>query len=88
MPATRKEKSASIEDLREEVFDAKLELLLLANDIDPLRPLREHPVATVGCSLAGGFLAGFFRTIKLAPFLPIALEAGELLLKRANARFK
>lgn len=87
MSAEQKEEKASLEDLKKEVVDAKIELLLLAKNVDPLRPLRKHPVATVGCALAGGVLMGLCRKVKLAPFLPIALEAGELLLKRANARF-
>lgn len=86
MAEEQKDKRDSSEEINEDVDQAKVELLLLAKAIDPLWPLRKHPVATVGCALAGGFLMGFFHTVKLSPFLPIALEAGELLLKRANAR--
>lgn len=87
MPRDKEENRDDLQDVRAEVEDAKRNLLRIAEETDPLGSLRKHPAKTVGLALAGGFFMGLLRPFRLTPFLPIALEAGELLLKRANSRY-
>ena len=87
MSQEKEKKGDSLQTLREDVENAKRDLLRIAEETDPLGGFRKHPVATVGVALAGGLFVGLLRPLKLAPFLPVALEATELLLKRANSRY-
>lgn len=88
MSTQDKEEYSDIESVREDVYNAKLEILRLAAQIDPLLPLRRHPLVSVGSAFLGGACMGLLRkSVNLAPFLPIALEAGELLLKKAKAKY-
>lgn len=80
------------EDLR----DAKLRMFSAAKDIDPLRPMRQHPYSTVGVGLVSGFLLGskehaaVMKTLRLSMSLvglmkPALLAAAKVAAGRAAA---